>query len=264
MKYVCCFSGGHGSAVAAIEAVRRYGKEDVILLNHDISPEVERADIKAFKQEVSNYLGLPITYANAEGYEVRTPLQVCRELGAFQVKPGQKLCTYHLKTKPFYSWLDRNFPTRQGGIRNDVEILYGFGNGEQARLKRRESHLISLGYRSDFPLFWENRTLHCVEDAGLNRPGSYRCYCHGNCLGCLKAGKRHWYVIYCLHPGIFWEAVATEEKIGHSIINGIFLKELIEKYEKMKDCGVCPTEKGSSQAFWGKVKKMVPGQMSFF
>jgi PP-loop superfamily ATP-utilizing enzyme len=44
MKYIVCYSGGHSSALVAIEAVRKYGKENVILLNHDISPNVEDAD----------------------------------------------------------------------------------------------------------------------------------------------------------------------------------------------------------------------------
>ena len=48
MKYIVCYSGGHSSALVAIEAVRKYGKEDVILLNHNISPEVEHKDIKRF------------------------------------------------------------------------------------------------------------------------------------------------------------------------------------------------------------------------
>lgn len=38
MKHIVCFSGGHSSALAAIETVRRYGQEGVVLLNHDISP----------------------------------------------------------------------------------------------------------------------------------------------------------------------------------------------------------------------------------
>lgn len=32
MKYIVCFSGGHSSAIAAIECVRKAGKENVILL----------------------------------------------------------------------------------------------------------------------------------------------------------------------------------------------------------------------------------------
>jgi len=31
MKYIVCFSGGHSSALVAVEAVRKAGKENVIL-----------------------------------------------------------------------------------------------------------------------------------------------------------------------------------------------------------------------------------------
>ena len=41
MKHVVLYSGGHASALTAVEAVRKFGKEDVILLNHDISEKVE-------------------------------------------------------------------------------------------------------------------------------------------------------------------------------------------------------------------------------
>ena len=64
MKHVVLYSGGHSSALAAIETVRRYGPENTILLNHDINPRTEDADIKRFKREVAEYLGLLIAYAN--------------------------------------------------------------------------------------------------------------------------------------------------------------------------------------------------------
>lgn len=35
MKHIVCFSGGHSSAIAAVEVVRKFGAEDTILLNHD-------------------------------------------------------------------------------------------------------------------------------------------------------------------------------------------------------------------------------------
>ena len=46
-----CFSGGHSSALVAIEVVRRYGNRDVVLLNHDIHARTEDADVKRFKRE---------------------------------------------------------------------------------------------------------------------------------------------------------------------------------------------------------------------
>ena len=46
-KKIVCFSGGHSSALAAIETARKYGTEGMILLNHDISPHVEHEDMSA-------------------------------------------------------------------------------------------------------------------------------------------------------------------------------------------------------------------------
>ena len=54
-RYIDCYSGGHSSALVAIETVRRYGKDSVILLNHNIAPVSESQDIKRFKQEVADY-----------------------------------------------------------------------------------------------------------------------------------------------------------------------------------------------------------------
>lgn len=67
MKHIVCYSGGHSSALVAIEVTRAFGKDNVILLNHDINPNVENEDIKRFKKEISDYLEIPITYANIKG-----------------------------------------------------------------------------------------------------------------------------------------------------------------------------------------------------
>lgn len=146
MKYVVCYSGGHSSALAAVETVRQHGAENVILLNHDISPEVEHADIKRFKGEVASLLGLPITPANMPGWETLTPLKIAVAKKGFQYKPGQALCTYYLKTLPFYNWLAENFPAR------DCVIVYGFDQSEQHRVERRSSILAAMGYATAFPL----------------------------------------------------------------------------------------------------------------
>ena len=45
MKYVVCFSGGHSSALAAVETVLRHGRRNTVLLNHDISNKVEDEDV---------------------------------------------------------------------------------------------------------------------------------------------------------------------------------------------------------------------------
>ena len=98
MKHVICYSGGHSSALTAVEVTRKYGKENVILLNHNISSEVEHDDIKRFKQEVADYLGIKITYANMDGYEEMTPLRVTKSLKAlqFSLKPKIMMLSRHI------------------------------------------------------------------------------------------------------------------------------------------------------------------------
>ena len=48
MKHIILFSGGHSSAVVALKVVEKYGKENCILLNHNITSYVEDEDIKRF------------------------------------------------------------------------------------------------------------------------------------------------------------------------------------------------------------------------
>lgn len=69
MKHIVCYSGGHSSALVAVEVSRKYGAENVVLLNHDIHESVENPGIKKFKKEVSEYLGIPITYANHPNFD---------------------------------------------------------------------------------------------------------------------------------------------------------------------------------------------------
>lgn len=264
-KYIVCFSGGHSSALTAIEAVRKVGKENVILLNHDISAAVEDQDIKRFKNEIADYLGLNITYANIEGWEYKTPLKVCRELGAFKIGNGTALCTYNLKTKPFYNWLENNYPVEKGKMREDITILYGFDKNETNRIQRRIGVLQTKGYYTDFPLAFWNRTIYSTEEIGIKKPETYNLFRHANCIGCLKAGKQQWYLVYCLYPDIWKEAIQAENEIGYSILKDTYLEDLEPKFKKMKCKGIIPSEKMKPQKFWSEVDKALPmdGQLSF-
>jgi hypothetical protein len=251
MKYIVCYSGGHSSALVAIEAVRKYGKENVILLNHDISLEVEHEDIKRFKQEVAEYLGLEITYANMLGWEENTPLKISRNNHQIGIAPGKTFCTNRLKTQPFHRWLEENCSMNK----EEYSILYGFDEEEYERIRFRRGALMAQGYKTEFPLAEWERTITEVEGIGIQKPITYNIFKHANCIGCLKAGKQHWYVVYVLHPSIFAEALETERLVGDSIIKNAFLKDLLPKFKEMKYRGIVPTEKVPQQTFWAKVRK---------
>lgn len=252
MKYIVCYSGGHSSAVAAIETVRKYGKQGVVLLNHDISPHVEHEDIKRFKREVAEYLGLPITYANMPGWETTPPLDVAIKNKGFKAYRSPAFCTARLKTEPFHRWLAEN------GERGD-NVIYGFDPEETGRMARRQDIMQAMGYKAVFPLADWDRTIYATEEIGINRPITYQTYKHANCIGCLKAGRQHWYCVYCLRPDVWEEAKAAEDVIGYSIIKGVYLKELEPKFKEMRDkLGIIPTDRTSSAKFWADVRKAMP------
>lgn len=255
---IVCFSGGHSSALVAIEAVRKYGKDRVILLNHNISSHVEHHDIKRFKDDISNFCDVPITYANHPEYENTPPLEVCKKKAGFNVGNQQAFCTHELKTKPFYDYLEA-IPKS-----TSVHIFYGFDAEEPERIYRRSGIIRAMGYTADFPLAYWNRTIEKTEDIGINRPSTYRIFKHANCTGCLKAGRQHWYCVYCLRPDIFEEAKQAEAQIGYSIIKDVYLEELEPKFKEMhEDKRICPNDKTNPATFWASVENALPEQESF-
>lgn len=249
IKHIVCFSGGHSSAIVAEAVARRYGKENTILLNHDINPDKEDADIKRFKMEVAAYLGIPITYANIDGITdpelIPDQFDIALKLGAFkQPSTGNAFCTTYLKTRPFEAFVDHYFPAK------NAVIYYGFDDDEQDRINRRTFILGERGFQVEFPVANWHDTLEAIEEIGIKRPLTYATYKHGNCAGCLKAGIQHWYVTYCHRYDIFEKGKATEARLGYSImkdqrnkqIRPLYLKDIEPTFALMKAAGVPSNE----------------------
>ncbi|MGR2920761.1 hypothetical protein [Acinetobacter sp. 1125_18A] len=255
MKHIICYSGGHSSAITAIEVVRKFGKENVLLVNHDINSSVELEDVKRFKKEVAEYLDLKIQYVNIQNLSIESipdQFDVVIKAKAFKVGNGSELCTSRLKTEPFIEFLKNNFPLK------DCIIYYGFDANEKDRIQRRSSILSSMGYRSDFPLaLWDEqcRTISQTIQIGINPPAQYGQFKHANCIGCLKAGRQHWYIVYCQRPDIFNKAKLAEEIIGYSIDSDFYLDEMEESFFLMKMLGIPQTEHIKHQTFWAMVRR---------
>lgn len=258
MKYIVCYSGGHASAICAIEAARMAGPENVILVNHDMNEWVEDADIKRFKQEVADYIGIPITPVNMQGVEQKDHFGVCMEIKAFKCG-GQSsaLCTNRLKTDPFNKWLAEHYPASKEQPRNDIAIVYGFHKDEPKRIQNRTRILSEMGYLSEYPLVTWESTISNTEEVGITRPKVYQYRKHANCDGCLKGGKQSWYVTYCRRPDVFEKAKHAEQVIGHSILRDGFLKDHESLFKKMVLAGIEPTEHIKPQRFWSQAKKAV-------
>lgn len=252
LKHIVCYSGGHSSAVVALNVVARFGKDNVILLNHDINRFVEHEDIKRFKQEVADYLGIPLTYANHPKWDTMDQFDVSVNTKSFKGATGMAICTSLLKTKPFNDYLKANFEDK------NCVIYYGFDKNEMHRVQRRASILSGQGYRSDYPLaLWEDLKYVSTEDVGIQKPMAYTSFKHANCTGCLKAGKQHWYIVYCTRPDIWQKAKEAEEKIGYSIMRNDYLEELEEQFAKMKEAGIEANEHEDARTFFARVRKII-------
>lgn len=267
--HIVCYSGGHSSALVALAVAERFGTAKLVLLNHDINPSVEDADIKRFKREVSEKIGVPITYANHPNFATMDQFDVAVQAKAFKAGIKNVICTHRLKTKPFKLWLEANVPDK------NCVIYYGFDADEQHRIQRRSGILGADGYQSDYPLaLWPKqerealvplrlgsgekaRYFTSTNDVGVTPPLTYGVWKHANCIGCIKAKRQHWYCVYIYRPDVWEKAKKAEDEIGHSIQPKIYLDELEELFAKMKAAGVKATEKTQYQRFWADAKRKV-------
>lgn len=269
MKHIVCFSGGHSSSIVAIECVRKFGKENVILLNHDINPLYEDADIKRFKKQVADYLGIGITYANINDISkpsyIPSQFEVCVIAGALTDNAGHALCTSRLKTEPFYAYLNYHF-NPLANLFDPVKeciVYYGFDKKETTRITRRSGVMGAMGYKTDYPIIWKERTIQSTTEIGIEPPLTYEIYEHANCKGCLKASLLHWYVVYVNDPLIYAEGVWMEDELDytiHTVIRNkvkstIKLSELALVFDKMKADGIPATEHQSKMKFAKLIRK---------
>lgn len=113
------------------------------------------------------------------------------------------------------------------------------------------------GTKQSTPLTWEVRTIHDIEEVGIERPKTYSIFNHANCTGCLKAGKQHWFVVYCLYPKIWEKAKLAEDTIGYSILKQGYLSDFEAEFAKLKEKALPPTEKAKPQTFWAAARKLI-------
>lgn len=253
-KHIVCYSGGHSSALVAIEVVRKFGPDDVLLVNHDMHMSVEDADVKRFKRQVAEHLNLPITFVNYKNASM-DQFDVSVESKAFKVDSGPELCTARLKTEPFMRWLGAEFPNK------DIVVYYGFDLNETKRIQRRSGIMGVQGYTTAYPLATEGRTILSTAEIGIEPPLGYSQFKHANCIGCLKAGWQHWYIVYCTRPDIWLKAKWAEEEIGYAIHHDdsgpVYLEDMEAKFAIMKCAGVPQTEHIPHQRFWSQARKHI-------
>jgi hypothetical protein len=219
MKYVVCYSGGASSSECALTIAKKYGAENVILLNHNINGHIEQACTKKLKKDVADYLGLEVTYANHKDWDTATPVSVCIDAGAWKIGNGNILCTNRLKTDPFKKWMLENDPKCEN------VYVYGFDLNEPSRITRRSQIMGAMGYKTAFPMTWDESDIVRLENIGIDAGAAYKTFNHSNCF----SGDTK----FITDKGIF----KLSEKVGETVnilnnsgFNKAIVKEYGEKY----------------------------------
>ena len=222
------------------------------------------ADVKRFKREGAAYLQVPVVYANYgqnvfagdKGFVTNEcppaldQFEICEKHSAFKPPVGTEICTSRLKTEPFSKWLEHFFPDK------NAVVYYGFDANEKIRIQRRASAISEMGYKSGFPLAHWERTILSSRDVGIEPPNTYACFKHANCVGCLKAGRQHWYVVYVQYRDVFERAKLSEDRIGFSIMKDETLREVEPLFARMVSAGIPATEHIGQQRFWADVRRL--------
>lgn len=251
MRHIVCYSGGHSSALVAIEVFRRFGPSNMILLHHAISPSVESEGVAAFRDEVAEYIGVGITYSNFKGLDAaELPDQFDNAIRIKSFTGGGKvaLCSFAFKTKPARDW------ERENATPDDI-FYFGFNHTETARADRIRAVYAKSGLQVCVPRQDWDMSIDDTRSIGIEPPACYAYFKHANCVGCLKAGRLHWYVVFCRYPEIYAKAEATEATIKRTVIQGISLATLRPLFESMLAAGIPAVQVANTQKFWADAKR---------
>lgn len=226
MSIIVALSGGKASAWCADWALKHYTKKDIILYFNDT--KWEHPDLYRFLNDLSAHFRHPITF-DSDG---RSPEQLFHDHHAL-ANNRMPFCSHELKAKrlqAFYKHADT--------------LVFGIGADEMHRAQRLVGVYQVVAAKTNrwpkllFPLIQENVSKEQVsdflKDAGIQEPLLYRLgFLHNNCSGgCVRAGKKHWKLLYEKLPEVYAERERVEREMRERFDKDIsfFKDETLEEF----------------------------------
>lgn len=231
-RYIVAISGGIASAWCADWAMKKYGKENVLLYFNDT--KWEDKDLYRFLGELSAYWEKEI-YEDSDG---RSPEELFfdkKYLGNSRVG----ICSIELKAKRLQKFFKKN----------DV-LVFGIGGDElhrATRIAERYNNISIKKYSKNiemiFPLISEkvgkHETREWLANTGIKQPRMYDMgFAHNNCSGgCVRGGKKHWKHLLETLPEVYKHREEMEQRFRKkfkkdvTILKNISLKDFREQLE---------------------------------
>ena len=225
-RIIVAISGGKSSAWCASWALKKYGKDNVVLYFNDT--KWEHPDLYRFLDDLSNYFDKEITF-DSDG---RNPEQLFKENNAL-ANNRMPFCSRILKAERLQKF-----------YRDGDTLVFGIGADEPERASRIVGvyQVVAAKTRKmckvSLPLITENIDNDTIDrfisDIGVVQPLLYRLgFTHNNCSGgCVRAGKKHWKLLYETLPEVYFERERVEKEMRESLGKDIhfFKDETLESF----------------------------------
>lgn len=209
-KYVAMFSGGASSAYVAYKMVQQYGKENCILFFTDTLWEDD--DNYRFMEEISNYIGIDITYK----INGRSPEDIFFKMGYLGNARLAK-CSEELKVRETVLFIEE---LRVQGY--EPILFFGIGPHEKQRaenLRDFYKHVPLEPVETRFPMIeifkGDFNAKKIIENEWkIKLPRMYALgFSHANCGGrCVRGGFKHYALLYKVWPERYKQQEEMEEK----------------------------------------------------
>lgn len=207
MSIIVALSGGKASAWCADWAFRNYPKEDIVLYFNDT--KWEHKDLYRFLNDLSVYFDHPIT-TDSDG---RSPEELFYDHNAI-ANNRMPFCSHELKALRLQKY-----------YKDGDTLVFGLGLDEPHRAIRLTSVYDGVSSKTGkacslmFPLISNEVTKEDIDkflrDANIDEPELYKLgFLHNNCSGgCVRAGKKHWKVLYEKLPEVYAERERVEREM---------------------------------------------------
>lgn len=255
-RIIAWWSGGITSAVACALALKEHENVELVYIHLNQAHK----DTQRFKEDCEAWYGRKIRSIQSGKYNA--DVLDCIEQRGFINGPFGASCTKYLKkeVRQIYQ-AHHEFDHHVMGFEFDVD--------EIQRAVEFKMDYATLGPL--FPLIDAKLTkAQCagiILSAGIALPEMYNLgYHNNNCVGCVKGGMGYWNKIRVDFPAVFERMKEAEERVGHSCINGTFLKDLTPEQGRHEppiapECGPFCGEDATS-IFRAKAESIFRGQMT--
>ena len=212
-KVIVSFSGGKDSTVAALEALKAYPKEEIMLVFMDTGAEYKGTGDHV--ETVASMLGLELVTLKpkSDWYE-----QIRHDNMPFT--PALRKCTFRLKVELYRSWLSKY---RKMNDLTDIITVTGI-RGEESSTRSRldewqiDDHGSGLFWRPCLYML-KQEVFDRIKAEGLPLHYCYEFSSRCNCWCCIFAGYNEIRTYAEANPDEYEKACLLEDEIGKPLIS---------------------------------------------